>query len=90
MTPARIASLAVVLVLTLVLTPLRADDGSFVGALLVALIGAMVLVAGASLNPFQMRHGTLFGPDAHVIRVDNEACTTSAWTSTSTRTWAPS
>ncbi|WP_431862315.1 thiamine pyrophosphate-binding protein [Micrococcus terreus] len=32
----------------------------------------VVLVAGASLNPFQMRHGTLFGPDAHVIRVDNE------------------
>jgi acetolactate synthase I/II/III large subunit len=32
----------------------------------------LVLVAGASLNTFQMRYGTLFGPEAHVIRIDNE------------------
>lgn len=38
----------------------------------VARTADVVLVAGASLNPFQMRHGTLFGPEAHVIRVDNE------------------
>ncbi|MBT2568166.1 thiamine pyrophosphate-binding protein [Arthrobacter sp. ISL-85] len=32
----------------------------------------VVLVAGASLNSFQHRYGTLFGPDARVIRIDNE------------------
>jgi thiamine pyrophosphate-dependent acetolactate synthase large subunit-like protein len=32
----------------------------------------VVLVAGASMNAFQLRYGTLFGPDAKVIRVDNE------------------
>jgi thiamine pyrophosphate-dependent acetolactate synthase large subunit-like protein len=32
----------------------------------------VVLVAGASLNPFQSRYGTLFPPDATVIRIDNE------------------
>lgn len=32
----------------------------------------VVLVAGASLNAFQMRYGTLFGPETHVIRIDNE------------------
>lgn len=38
----------------------------------VARTADVALVAGASLNPFQMRHGTLFGQDAQVIRVDNE------------------
>lgn len=61
MTPARIASLAVVLVLTLVLTPLRADDGSFVGALLVALIGAVLLVAGAWCAPLARTGDALGG-----------------------------
>ena len=32
----------------------------------------VVLVAGASLNSFQHRYGTLFGPATRVIRVDNE------------------
>lgn len=32
----------------------------------------VVLVAGASMNSFQHRYGTLFGPDARVIRIDNE------------------
>ncbi|WP_458114005.1 thiamine pyrophosphate-binding protein [Arthrobacter sp. R1-13] len=32
----------------------------------------VVLVAGASLNSFQHRYGTLFGPETRVIRVDNE------------------
>lgn len=32
----------------------------------------VVLVAGASLNTFQSRYGTLFAPGARVIRVDNE------------------
>ncbi|MFI7481290.1 thiamine pyrophosphate-binding protein [Kocuria sp. M1R5S2] len=32
----------------------------------------VVLVAGASLNAFQSRYGTLFGPDTRVIRIDNE------------------
>jgi acetolactate synthase-1/2/3 large subunit len=32
----------------------------------------VVLVAGASLNSFQHRYGTLFGPDTRVIRVDND------------------
>ncbi|MFE7630469.1 thiamine pyrophosphate-binding protein [Kocuria sp. NPDC057446] len=32
----------------------------------------VVLVAGASLNAFQLRYGTLFGPDTRVIRIDNE------------------
>lgn len=32
----------------------------------------VVLVAGASLNAFQSRYGTLFGPGTRVIRVDNE------------------
>ncbi|GAA2121579.1 thiamine pyrophosphate-binding protein [Kocuria atrinae] len=32
----------------------------------------VVLVAGASLNTFQSRYGTLFSPDARVIRIDNE------------------
>ena len=47
MTPARIASLAVVLVLTIVMVPLRADDGHLVNALIVWLIGSAALVAGA-------------------------------------------
>ncbi|GGG45091.1 acetolactate synthase I/II/III large subunit [Kocuria dechangensis] len=32
----------------------------------------VVLVAGASLNAFQSRYGTLFGPGTRVIRIDNE------------------
>ncbi len=32
----------------------------------------VVLVAAASLNSFQHRYGTLFGPDTRVVRVDNE------------------
>jgi acetolactate synthase-1/2/3 large subunit len=32
----------------------------------------VVLVAGASLNTFQSRYGTLFAPDTRIIRVDNE------------------
>lgn len=32
----------------------------------------VVLVAGASLNSFQHRYGTLFGPETRVIRIDNE------------------
>ena len=32
----------------------------------------VVLVAGASLNAFQSRYGTLFAPGTRVIRVDNE------------------
>lgn len=32
----------------------------------------VVLVAGASMNDFQTRYGTLFSPDAHVVRIDNE------------------
>ncbi|MDJ0311706.1 thiamine pyrophosphate-binding protein [Arthrobacter sp. H35-D1] len=32
----------------------------------------VVLVAGASLNAFQSRYGTLFAPDTQVIRIDNE------------------
>ncbi|HEX2300170.1 MAG TPA: thiamine pyrophosphate-binding protein [Pseudonocardiaceae bacterium] len=32
----------------------------------------VVLVAGASLNAFQSRYGTLFGPGTRVIRLDNE------------------
>jgi acetolactate synthase I/II/III large subunit len=32
----------------------------------------VVLVAGASLNAFQSRYGTLFGPGTTVIRIDNE------------------
>ncbi|KUG51193.1 MULTISPECIES: thiamine pyrophosphate-binding protein [Kocuria] len=32
----------------------------------------LVLVAGASLNAFQLRYGTLFGEDTRVIRIDNE------------------
>lgn len=32
----------------------------------------VVLVAGASMNSFQHRYGTLFGPDTRVIRIDNE------------------
>ncbi|WP_248124791.1 hypothetical protein [Micrococcus lacusdianchii] len=61
MTPARIASLAVALVLTIVLTPLRADDGSFAGALLVALLGAVLLVAGAWFAPLARAEGTMGG-----------------------------
>lgn len=61
MTPARIASLAVVLVLTIVLTPLRADDGSFASALLVALLGAVLLVAGAWFAPLARAEGTMGG-----------------------------
>lgn len=72
MTPARIASLAVVLVLTLVLTPLRADDGSFVGALLVALIGAMVLVAGAWLAPLARTGDALGGTPLRPWRPEYE------------------
>lgn len=32
----------------------------------------VVLVAGASLNAFQLRYGTLFSPGTRVIRIDNE------------------
>ncbi|MGO4246359.1 thiamine pyrophosphate-binding protein [Paenarthrobacter sp. RAF54_2] len=32
----------------------------------------VVLVAGASMNSFQHRYGTLFGPDTRVVRIDNE------------------
>lgn len=32
----------------------------------------VVLVAGASLNTFQSRYGTLFAPGTRVIRIDNE------------------
>lgn len=32
----------------------------------------VILVAGASLNDFQLRYGTLFAPGARVIRIDNE------------------
>jgi acetolactate synthase-1/2/3 large subunit len=32
----------------------------------------VVLVAGASLNAFQSRYGTLFGPGTRVIRLDDE------------------
>jgi thiamine pyrophosphate-dependent acetolactate synthase large subunit-like protein len=32
----------------------------------------VVLVAGASMNSFQHRYGTLFGTDTRVIRIDNE------------------
>ncbi|MFI7579787.1 thiamine pyrophosphate-binding protein [Kocuria kalidii] len=32
----------------------------------------LVLVAGASLNAFQARYGTLFAPGTRVIRIDNE------------------
>jgi thiamine pyrophosphate-dependent acetolactate synthase large subunit-like protein len=32
----------------------------------------VVLVAAASLNSFQHRYGTLFGPETRVIRIDNE------------------
>ncbi|PRB43031.1 acetyltransferase [Arthrobacter sp. MYb23] len=36
----------------------------------------VVLVAGASLNSFQTRYGTLFGANTQVIRLDNEPETT--------------
>lgn len=32
----------------------------------------VVLVAAASMNSFQHRYGTLFGPETRVIRIDNE------------------
>jgi acetolactate synthase-1/2/3 large subunit len=35
----------------------------------------VVLVAGASLNAFQTRYGTLFSPGTRIIRVDNEPAT---------------
>ena len=73
MTPARIASLAVALVLTIVLTPLRADDGSFAGALLVALLGAVLLVAGAWFAPLARAEGTMGGTPRAPWRQDQPA-----------------
>ncbi|WP_264797661.1 thiamine pyrophosphate-binding protein, partial [Arthrobacter mangrovi] len=32
----------------------------------------LVLAAGASLNPFQLRYGTLFSDDTRIIRIDND------------------
>ena len=61
MTPARIASLAVVLVLTIVMVPLRADDGHLVNALIVWLIGSAALVAGAWFAPLARAEGTMGG-----------------------------
>lgn len=50
MTPARIASLVVALVLVVTLTALRAADG-VVGALVLALLGAVALLVGAWCAP---------------------------------------
>lgn len=40
--------------------------------LVIAQQADVVLVAGASLNSFQTRYGTLFGDGAQIIRIDNE------------------
>nr|WP_156269266.1 thiamine pyrophosphate-binding protein [Kocuria sediminis] len=38
----------------------------------------LVLVAGASLNAFQSRYGTLFAPGTRMVRIDNEPAETMA------------
>lgn len=60
MTPARVASAAVLAVLTLVCLLLMLDTWSFMGALLVSLIGAVLFVAGAWFAPLA-RSGDALG-----------------------------
>lgn len=63
MTPARVASAAVLAVLTLVCLLLMLDTWSFMGALLVSLVGAVLFVAGAWFAPLA-RSGDALGGHA--------------------------